>query len=110
MSSPSYDPQQINIPRGDFVLRPDAVTLLTSSRVEASALLFEEEVDLSALKHASRLAHLVLVDHNRIASRQEQYLPHVVEIVDHHVDEKMYPETAKTHIALVGNTIIDETQ
>eukprot|EP00242_Pyramimonas_sp_CCMP2087_P010172 CAMPEP_0198207718 /NCGR_PEP_ID=MMETSP1445-20131203/11151_1 /TAXON_ID=36898 /ORGANISM="Pyramimonas sp., Strain CCMP2087" /LENGTH=393 /DNA_ID=CAMNT_0043880855 /DNA_START=243 /DNA_END=1424 /DNA_ORIENTATION=+ len=93
----------INIPRGDFVLRPDAVTLLTSSRLEASALLFEEEVDLSALKHASRLAQLVLVDHNRIASRQEQYLPHVVEIVDHHVDEKMYPETAKTHIALVGS-------
>lgn len=35
--------------------------------------------------------------------KQEALLPAVVDVLDHHVDEGMYPATATTRIELVGS-------
>eukprot|EP00240_Pyramimonas_obovata_P013833 CAMPEP_0118925280 /NCGR_PEP_ID=MMETSP1169-20130426/3195_1 /TAXON_ID=36882 /ORGANISM="Pyramimonas obovata, Strain CCMP722" /LENGTH=197 /DNA_ID=CAMNT_0006866531 /DNA_START=278 /DNA_END=868 /DNA_ORIENTATION=- len=94
----------INIPRDDFSLRPDAVHLMAMAAIPEASLLFEEDVGLPALAEGARLAGLVLVDHNRVAAKQEGLLPRVVEILDHHVDERMYPAEARVTISLVGST------
>eukprot|EP00976_Prorocentrum_cordatum_P102598 1193123-Prorocentrum_minimum.AAC.2 len=67
---PTPPPPQINIPRGDFSLRPDAVYLMVTSGFDEAALLFDDDVDLAGLEESARLAGIVLVDHNRVATRQ----------------------------------------
>lgn len=54
------------------------------------ALLFADEVDLDALSSSGRL-RLVLVDHNRLARSQEHLQRSIIEIVDHHEPEGLYP-------------------
>ena len=44
----------------------------------------------------------MLTDHNRVASRQEALQPHIVEIIDHHKDEGMYPSTAARNVSMVS--------
>mmetsp|Transcript_31713 Transcript_31713/g.43989 ORF Transcript_31713/g.43989 Transcript_31713/m.43989 type:complete len:331 (-) Transcript_31713:98-1090(-) len=86
------------MPRSDLSLRPDVEWLLREVKVQIEDLCFVEDVELPVLKNEGRLAGLVLVDHNRLAAHQEDLTSSVVEVLDHHVDEKMYPGDAQTTI------------
>jgi len=84
----------INIPREDFKLRTEAVFLFSHAGIKTDWLLFAEDVDLGALSQAGKL-ELVLVDHNKLASNQSNLERSVVEIIDHHKDEQLYPKATR---------------
>jgi exopolyphosphatase len=67
-------------------------------------------VDLDKLKADNKLK-LVLVDHNKLASIQNDLESAVSGIIDHHADEKAYPPAAVTDIRPVGScaTIVAES-
>ena len=93
----------MNIPRNDFKLRTEAVFLFSEAGVDPETLLYLEDVDLKKLAARENLK-LVLVDHNKIAAGQSDLNQTVGEILDHHADEKSYPETARADIRPVGST------
>jgi len=100
----------INIPRADFKLRTEAVYLFQEAGVNIDDLLFSEDLDLDKLKSLGNLK-LILVDHNKLAANQDGLKSAVVEILDHHADEKSYPSSTKTDIRSVGScaTIVAES-
>jgi exopolyphosphatase len=58
--------------------------------LSVETLLFIDEVDLDELFSRGRL-EMVLVDHNRLARSQEHLSRSIVDIVDHHEPEDLYP-------------------
>ena len=92
----------INVPREDFKLRTEAVYLFKEAGIDIGLLLFMDEVDLGALKAKGRLM-LTLVDHNKLASFQEQLAGCVVEIIDHHKDEGLFTGASTRIIEPVGS-------
>lgn len=92
----------INIPRADFKLRTEAVYLFSAAGVAVDHLFFSDEVDLDRLQGNDRL-RLTLIDHNKLASSQERYEGSVVEIIDHHDDEGLYPKIEHRTIEPVGS-------
>ena len=100
----------VNIPRGDFKLRTEAVFLFKEAGIDVDAMTFAGDVDLKVLAAEGRLS-LILIDHNKLASGQSDLESSVTAILDHHADEKAYPSTAKTDIRPVGSaaTIVAES-
>ena len=47
----------VNCPRGDFVLRTEAVYLFAALGLDVNALIFIDEIDLDRLYRAGRLRH-----------------------------------------------------
>eukprot|EP00271_Cylindrocystis_brebissonii_P010667 TRINITY_DN26949_c0_g1_i1.p1 TRINITY_DN26949_c0_g1~~TRINITY_DN26949_c0_g1_i1.p1 ORF type:complete len:549 (-),score=85.06 TRINITY_DN26949_c0_g1_i1:808-2454(-) len=94
----------IAIPRQDLHLRTDVSWLLPDIGIDVNLLLFADEIDFPDLFKQNRL-HLVLVDHNALSRpTKEQDLQNViVEIIDHHKPEGLYPWVTKTTIASVGS-------
>lgn len=92
----------INIPRGDFKLRTEAVYLITEAGIDVDSLIFADEIDLDGLLAAGRLS-VVLVDHNKLAAAQEKFAPVVTGVVDHHKDEGLFPEVSPRIIEPVGS-------
>lgn len=84
----------MNIPREDFNLRTEAAWLFKESGVSAADLLFLDDLDLNQL-FAAGSSQLVLVDHNKLANRQSVWADAVVEIIDHHANEGLYPAAKK---------------
>lgn len=76
-------------------MRAETVSLLASNGVDASLLVFEDEVDWAGLEGGARAdappTRVTLVDHNRLGRRLREAAPWladaVEEIVDHHRDE-----------------------
>jgi len=99
----------INIPRADFKLRTEAVFLFEEAGVDIDNLIFAEDLDLSEM-NAKNLLSLVLVDHNKLSSAHGNLLNSITGILDHHADEKNYPEGIYTDIRPVGSasTIVGE--
>lgn len=99
----------INIPRADFKLRTEAVYLFEAAGVDMDELLFAEDVDLNRLNEKNLLS-LVLVDHNKLSSAHSPFLNSVTGVLDHHADEKSYPDGIFTDIRPVGSasTIVGE--
>lgn len=98
----------INIPRSDFSLRTEAVWLFSEAGVDVDSLVFIDEVDLESIQKSGHL-DLVLVDHNKLPAFLSSLSAPVVEVVDHHADEGLYPD-AKRDVAPVGScaTLIAE--
>jgi exopolyphosphatase len=92
----------MNIPRKDFVLRTEAVYLFGAASLSPDDLLFVDDIDLKSIYKNGNL-DIVLVDHNVPGSGQAAYESTIVEILDHHADEKKYPATAKIDIRPVGS-------
>ncbi len=92
----------VNIPRGDFVLRTEAVYLFSAASLSPEQLFFLEDIDTKELYEKGNL-DLVLVDHNVLGSAQSPYGSSIVEILDHHVDENKYPSGVKVDIRPVGS-------
>ena len=93
----------INIPRADFKLRTEAVYLFEEAGIGTDSLLFNDDINLDSLADPGT-CNLFLVDHNKIAAAQSGLNGFVKEVLDHHADEKSYPETADTDIRPVGST------
>jgi exopolyphosphatase len=91
----------INIPRGDFALRTEAVWLFREAGVQVDDLIFLDEIDLDRA-HAQGRLRLVLVDHNSLPASRRDWGRIVEEILDHHADEGLYPDARKI-IAPVGS-------
>eukprot|EP00850_Spirogloea_muscicola_P022182 SM000281S10750 [mRNA] locus=s281:76098:79327:- [translate_table: standard] len=99
----------VNIARADLRLRTETDWLLQDLGLDVPALVFLDEVDLGLLEQAGRL-QLVMVDHNRLAAHQEGLQDSIVEIVDHHAPEELYPWITSRNIHQVGScsTLIAE--
>lgn len=93
----------INIPREDFKLRTEAVFLFEEAGISIQDLIFIDDLELQKLK-SEGLLKLILVDHNKLASSQENLKSDILVILDHHSDEKDYPGAALTDIRPVGST------
>jgi len=89
----------INIPHSDFSLRTEAVWLFAEVGIDTSNLVFTDEIDLDALQSAGRL-ELVLIDHNKLPAAYTNWSAPVVEILDHHADEGLYQDAARTVVAV----------
>jgi len=99
----------INIPRADFKLRTEAVFLFEDAGVDIADLIFAEDIDLAEL-NAKNLLSLILVDHNKLSSAHTDFQKTITGILDHHADEKNYPDGIYTDIRPVGSaaTIVGE--
>ena len=103
-TEPEANPRPlINIPRGDFKLRTEAVFLFREAGIDESLLNFSDDLDLEKLADKQTLK-LVLVDHNKLASSQARFEGLITAILDHHADEGSYPKTAAVDIRPVGST------
>lgn len=98
----------MNIPRDDFGLRTEAAWLFSEVGIDASNLVFLDDIDLSKL-FAAGSSRLVLVDHNKLAAHQAGFSNAVEEIIDHHADEALFPGAVR-NIAPVGSasTLVTE--
>ncbi|KAJ8267489.1 hypothetical protein COCON_G00126610 [Conger conger] len=92
----------LNIPRADFPLRTDSVFLLRESGLAQQDLVFRDEVDLPRLHRAGRLA-LTLVDHNVLPSTDSDLEGAVVEVIDHHLQERVPSPSCPVTIETVGS-------
>jgi len=99
----------IGIPPEDFKLRTEAVFLFGEAGIDPGNLISVNDVDLETI-HKNGNLEIILTDHNRITPALEKYRDTVIEILDHHADEKDYPPGVKTDIRPVGSacTIVAE--
>lgn len=99
----------INIPRADFKLRTEAVFLFGDAGINVDDLLFAEDINLAEL-NSKNLLSLVLVDHNTLSSAHGDLQKTITGILDHHADEKNYPDGIYKDIRPVGSaaTIVGE--
>ena len=96
LTSPSFLPL-INVPRRHFHLRTEIASEYTRLGLDPAHVSFIDDIDLPALARRCDL-RLVLTDHNRLAASQESLAPHVVGVVDHHVDEGLYERTKGSRV------------
>ena len=113
-SSPSptrYCPV-INVPRRYFHLRTEIAAEFQRLSVDVSHVTFVDDVDLHSVAAHSAKFGVVLTDHNQVTESQHWMGDSVVGVVDHHVDEQLYPTSAAsrvmgrvgsccTHVALI---------
>ncbi|CAN0258738.1 unnamed protein product [Scytosiphon promiscuus] len=78
------------IPRADLALRREVLVLFELCGVDPCAVVFEDELDLSALQSEGRL-RLTLMDHNAVSGGLSELGGAVVEIIDHHADLGVHP-------------------
>ena len=90
------------IPRADFKLRTEAVYVFRQAGIDINSLIFLDDVDFDQLMEHT--GELVLVDHNKPAARFQAHGDKVAVILDHHVDEDLFPQARKKEIAMVGST------
>ena len=99
----------INIPRADYRLRTEAVHLFSESGIPFESLTFADELDLERLAGAEG-TEIVLVDHNVLAGRQQNFTRAVVGVIDHHKDEGGFADARPRVIEPVGSacTLVGE--
>jgi len=91
-----------NCPRSQSVLRADVLYLFRQAGVDVARVLYEDEVDVKALSGRQNVdLRVILVDHNNMRASQEWMADRVIGVLDHHRDDKLYPQTEAT-----GNRII----
>ena len=99
-TSPTFVPL-INVPRRYFPLRTEIAAEFARLSIDPAHVSFNDDVDLHLLARNADL-RLVLTDHNRLTSSQEWMAPHVVGVVDHHEDERLYPRSEGSRV--IGKT------
>ncbi|XP_028985405.1 exopolyphosphatase PRUNE1 [Betta splendens] len=99
----------LNIARSDLPLRSDNMFLLQQSGLSPDLLLFRDQLDLKALQRSSRL-QLTLVDHNVLPSSDSDLEGAVVEVIDHHLQEREPTSSCPVTIEMVGScaTLVTE--
>ncbi|KAM7421713.1 hypothetical protein PAMA_015725 [Pampus argenteus] len=99
----------LNIRQADLALRSDNVFLLRQTGFSPDLLLFRDQLDLRALQQAGRL-RLTLVDHNVLPSADRDLEGVVVEVIDHHLQEREPSPTCPVTVEMVGScaTLVTE--
>lgn len=99
----------LNIRQSDLVLRSDNVFLLRQIGLSPDLLLFRDQLDLRALQRAGRL-RLTLVDHNVLPSSDRNLEGAVVEVIDHHLQERESSHSCPVTVEMVGScaTLVTE--
>ncbi|KAG0251285.1 Exopolyphosphatase [Mortierella polycephala] len=97
----------INIPKSDLALRSDVLYILSSNDINIDNVYFRDDLPLLeqfAAKNPDQLS-LFLVDHNIISETMASLAGVKVKgVIDHHVDEQLYKDTAKIRrIETVGS-------
>ncbi|KAF9277307.1 Exopolyphosphatase [Mortierella alpina] len=88
----------VNIDRQDLALRSDVVYLLAESNINTDHIFFRDQLPQleSILQRRPDQLSLFLVDHNQLAIGMSSLKDaKVVGVIDHHVDEGSYKDTAK---------------
>ena len=96
--------------REDLPLRGDAAWLLDDIGVDVDSIVFADDLDPMALDASGRLRDVVLVDHNVPPAKHRELLGKTTRVIDHHVDEELYPLECDVMIGPVGScaTLIAE--
>ncbi|XP_078063927.1 exopolyphosphatase PRUNE1 [Mustelus asterias] len=99
----------LNIPRSDFPLRGECVSLLRESCLPQEPLLFRDDIDLNQLHRDGRLT-LTLVDHNVLPRGDAALEEAVTEVIDHRLVERPFSPACAVTAELVGScaTLVTE--
>lgn len=97
----------INIPRQEFVLRPEAIYLFALVGLGPEDLIFSDDVDREELFRHTRI---VLVDHNKLSPSLEDFSEQVCAILDHHRDEGLYGNADPRIVQRAGSSCSLVTQ
>ncbi|XP_074538694.1 exopolyphosphatase PRUNE1 [Halichoeres trimaculatus] len=92
----------MNVRQSDFVLRSDSLFLLRQLSLSPEQLLFRDQIDLRALHRAGHL-RLTLVDHNVLPSSDSDLEGAVVEVIDHHLQERASSLSCPVTVEMVGS-------
>ena len=92
----------INTRSSDIRLRPEVIFLFADAGVDIENLAFQDCFHPEEPHLAGRLK-LTLIDHNDLSPSQSHLKNAVVEIMDHHVDEKQFLNIAHRVIEPVGS-------
>ncbi len=92
----------INTRSSDISLRPEVIFLFADAGVDMENLAFQDCLQPEESNSAGRL-ELTLIDHNDLTPSQSYLKNAVVEIIDHHVDEKQFLNIAHRVIEPVGS-------
>ena len=92
----------INTRSSNISLRPEVIFLFADAGVDMENLAFQDCLHPEESNSAGRL-ELTLIDHNDLAPSQSYLKNAVVEIIDHHVDEKQFLNIAHRLIEPVGS-------
>lgn len=104
----------LNIPRCELRLRGESKLILeTVCGIDIRhQLMFKNDPQVipllrhAALEPQSDLVQFILTDHNKLSPSQQQFAPHVIGVLDHHADDKMYLDTcgaANHFVAPIGS-------
>lgn len=90
----------IKVPQADLELRPELKYVLTKVGLDYKKLVTIDQLDLPP-------TDIVLVDHNNLTSPfdSEAWSQHVVGVLDHHVDEKLYLDAPIRTVDMVGSCV-----
>eukprot|EP00698_Gefionella_okellyi_P012073 TRINITY_DN3223_c0_g1_i1.p1 TRINITY_DN3223_c0_g1~~TRINITY_DN3223_c0_g1_i1.p1 ORF type:complete len:379 (-),score=95.55 TRINITY_DN3223_c0_g1_i1:16-1125(-) len=81
----------INIPRHEFPLRSEVTYIFKRLGLDSNDLFFRDDTALQLKQwHTAGRLRLVLTDHNILSLEHKPFSDCVVEIVDHHKDERLY--------------------
>lgn len=91
----------IKVPKADLELRPELKYVLNTIGLDYKKLVTIDEVDTT---HAT---DIVLIDHNHLTAplNTEEWNNHVIGVLDHHVDEKLYLNIPMRVIDMVGSCV-----
>ncbi|XP_078576393.1 uncharacterized protein LOC144862024 isoform X3 [Branchiostoma floridae x Branchiostoma japonicum] len=93
----------LNIPRADLPLRTEITFFLAQQEIPTDSLTFRDDINLTALHSQDKLS-LTLVDHNVIRAPGDQALESVVvEVIDHHKDERPESDVCEKTVEMVGS-------
>lgn len=88
----------LNFPAKDLSFRQEALFLFELLSIDPKKLYFEEHLQGFIGQAKAGNLGLILVDHNRLAPGQEEWVTFVDQIIDHHQDEKVnYPRLKKSN-------------
>nr|XP_040020376.1 exopolyphosphatase PRUNE1 isoform X2 [Gasterosteus aculeatus aculeatus] len=99
----------LNIRQSELPLRSDSVYLLRQVALDPELLLFRDQLDLRDLHRGGRL-RLTLVDHNVLPRSDSDLEGAVVEVIDHHLQERASSPSCPVTVEVVGScaTLVTE--
>ena len=91
----------INTGSKSLSLRPEVMFLFAETGVDIGDIASLDSLCLEQFHSTGRL-RLTLVDHNDLAVDQSQFTSRIIEIIDHHADEKRFQGIVHREIEPVG--------
>lgn len=91
----------IKVPKADLALRPELKYVLDQINLDDKKLVCIDDLDIR------EPTDIVLVDHNHLTKPFDtsEWADHVVGVLDHHVDEKLYLDIPLRVVEMVGSCV-----